>query len=502
MTLQEAITQVTALAPKTAGQLIKTTDWNTLVEAVLIIGTTAGDNLARLDQVEVDALALRTELDAAVVGLDSVEQDLAALRGQIAPLLEQYMVRTSCERVRYAMGEVCVITAEVTSLTGAPITGDRPWVDFVTSWGRLRNVAGFTSRAGVGDNSLSVQVNDQGLARVQLRADHTEGFTETEEQQVENSLQTQVQLNNASIAQTILSATSPTEFTARAAFSALNVEYERSDSNAIRSYVDTYFVRMPEYQIRPVRPNPIASWRDYRATVMVMAKPDSDPTTADYSRGASSIQITFRDWINFWIHDYVLDTGPAVVDIVPAIRPLLTLPAADATLQFRDLMFNRLADKGVIGRMKTFDAFKQAIQETDSGVDPAVNQFKNQLYNAVAVQGANDVNQWVYSVNAGAAAEIPTAMAFFGMQQQSAALGENVENLAGQVQESRGISQSIAVLEGRMQAAESVGVNIDQRLNLITDSVRSINVFDETSIQSGVNKITADIQLIRNVLGN
>ena len=63
------------------------------------------------------------------------------------------------------------------------------------------------------------------------------------------------------------------------------------------------------------------------------------------------------------------------------------------------------------------------------------------------------------------------------------------------------VRQSIAVLEGRMQAAESVGVNIDQRLNLINDSVKGINVFDDSSIQFGVNKITADIELIRNQLG-
>ena len=52
-----------------------------------------------------------------------------------------------------------------------------------------------------------------------------------------------------------------------------------------------------------------------------------------------------------------------------------------------------------------------------------------------------------------------------------------------------------------MQAAESVGSNIDQRLNLINDSVKSISVFDETSIESNVNQITANIQLIRSQLG-
>jgi len=501
MTLAEAITQLNGLAPKSAGQLIKHSDWNALVEAVLAIGTTADDNRTRLDQVEAHAATLREDLDAATARLDSAEEALESLSGQVAPLLDQYLVRTRCDRVRYAIGEVCVITAEVTDLNGETLE-DRPWVDFVSSWGRLRSAPGFTSRAGVGDNSLSVRVNSEGIAQVQLRADHTEGMTETEEQEVEASLQTRVEVSDTSIAETILNASSPTEFTARAAFSALNLEYERPDTSAMRSYVDTYFIRIPDYQVRPIRPNPFANWRDYRATVMAMAKPDGDPTTADYSRGASSIQITFRDWINFWINDYVLDVEPAVADIMPDLEPIFTLPLAEATVQFQDVMFDQLAEKGVIGRMKSFDILKEALQQTTTPTDPNAGLLKDQLYSAVTVQGANDVNQWVYGTSAKAAADIPTATAFFTLQKQSAGLGQEIAGLSGQVEETREVSQSIAVLEGRMQAAESVGVNIDQRLNLINDSVKAINVFDDSSIQFGVNKITADIQLIRNQLGN
>lgn len=498
MTLAEAIAQLDVLAPRSAGQLIKNTDWNSLVAALQAIGGAAESNQTRLDTVEAAADSLRTDLDSAVTRIDSVENELAALREQVAPLLEQYLVRTRCERVRYAIGEVCVITAEVTSLTGEPVEG-RPWVDFVSSWGRLRSAPGFTSRAGVGDNSLSVRVNNEGIARVQLRADHTEGLTDTEEQEVEASLQTQVEVSQASIAQTLLNAASPTEFTARAAFTALNLEYERNDSSAMRSYVDTYFVRIPEYQVRPIRPNVFTNWRDYRATVMAMAKPDGDPTTADYSRGASSIQITFRDWINFWINDYVLNVEPEVTTVLPDLTPIFTLPWAEATVQFRDLMLDQVAEKGVVGRVKSFDVLKEAIARTTT---PAAGQLKEQFHNAVAVQGSSDINQWVYGMNTRSASDIPAAKAFFTMQQQSAGLGEEIAGLSGQVAETAGISNSIAVLEGRMQAAESVGVNIDQRLNLINDSVKAINVFDDSSIQFGVNKITADLQLIRNQLGD
>ncbi len=501
MSLEDVITTLKTLADKEAGQLIRHTDWNALIESLVTMGGTVEDNIGRLDQVEGDLATLQTDLGDAVARLDQAEQDLQTLSNQVAPLLDQYLVRTSCERVRYAMGEVCEITAEVTTLTGEPVSG-RPWVDFVTSWGRLRSVSGFSSRAGVGDNSLSVRVNSDGIARVQLRADHTEGFTETEEQEVQNSLQTVVEASSLSIANTILNASSPTEFTARSAFTALSLEYERNDSNAMRSYVDTYFVRMPEYQVRPIRPNPFTNWRDYRATVMAMAKPDGDPTSADYSRGGSSIQITFRDWINYWINDYALDINPYVQAILPELEPIFARPVAEATFEFEGLMEQKLLDKGVIGRMKTFDILKEAVIQVGDPTDPAKTRFQEQVSKAVAVQGANDVNQWIYSVNGNAAQGTPNAQALLSVQKQSADIGSEVADLSGKVQESENIGQSIAVLEGRMQAAEGVGVNIDQRLNLINDSVKAINVLDETSIQSGVNKITADIQLIRNQLGS
>ena len=500
MTLQEAIDQMNLLAPKASGQLIKHADWNALIEAVLTIGMTTSNHDTRLDQVETDTQTLREELDAAVQRIDDVEEDFNGLREQVAPLLDQYLVRTRCDRTQYAMGEVCVITAEVTTLTGEPIS-ERPWIDFVASWGRLRQVSGFTSRGGVGDNSLSVRVNSEGIAQVQLRADHTEGFTETEETEVQSSLQTLVEVSNASIAQTILNANSPTEFTAQAAFRALSVEYERNDSNTMRSYLDTYYVRKPEYQIRPLRPNLFSNWRDYRATVMVMAKPDGDPTTADYSRGASSIQITFRDWINYWLNDYVLDINPGVATILPDLTPIFTRPLAEASIDFSDYMATNLVNKGVIGRMKTFDIFKEAVGRVSTDNNTMATQFKEQVINAVAVQGSNDVSQWVYSVNASAAQATPAATALLSVQKQTADIDNNINSLSGRVQETENISNSISVLEGRMQAAEGVGVNIDQRLNLINDSVRSISVLDETSIQSGVNRISADIELIRTQIG-
>lgn len=492
MTLQEAIAELSGINNKGPGKLIKADDWNLLVDAVSLIGGELALSLERLEDVQSRTESLEATVEDQQERLERLEP--------LEPLLENYIVRTRCERVNYALGEVCVITATVERIDGEAFD-ELPWVDFISSWGRLRAASGFTSRAGVGDNSLSVQVNAQGIAQVQLRSDHTEGFSETEETEIEFGLQNLVDVSNLSIAQTILQAPTPTDSRAQAAYRSINFEYERTDTNAMQAYLDTYFVRMPEYQIKPLRPNIFTTWRDYRATVMAMAKPDGDPTTADYSRGASSIQITFRDWVSPWINDYILDLDFGIAETAPALGPIFALEPELAIPQTELFIAEGLLGKGVIGRQKQFEIYKSAFGVAGSNVtDPAMNLFKDQTIHALAMQEANDVNQWVYSANSQAAAATPAATAFFGAQKQSAAVETNVVNLSTQVQQTEDFRLTMAGFEGRMQAAESVGINIDQRLNSINDSVKAINVIDETSIQFGVNNITSNIELITEML--
>lgn len=502
MTLAEAISTLTELEPKAAGHLIKPNDWNRLVQSVQAVADELSGGLERLAQVEADAAQLRSDVNSNTARLDNTEADLASLQSSVAPLLDQYLVTTRCDRVRYAIGEVCVITAEVTQLDGSPLT-DRPWIDFVASWGRLRAVSSFSSRAGVGDNSLSVRVNNEGIAQVQLRSNHSEGFTEEEENDVELGLQAVIPANGLSIAQTFLAANTPAEESSRIAFRAVSEHYERTDSIAMRSYFDTFYVRTPEYQARPIRPNIFGRWRDYRATVMAMAKPDSDPTTADYSRGASSIQITFRDWLSNWINDYVLDIDPGVSRILPDLRPIFERPIRQAVPDTEDFINDSLAGLGVIGRAKQYGVLKGVIgQLGNATTDPAVNRFRDQTFQALAAQEATDVSQLIYAPNEAAAASTPAASAFFATQRQASQVEDDVAQLSSQVEDTRQFGDSLAVLEGRMQASESIGINIDQRLNLINDSVRAINVLDESSIQSGVNRIAADTALIRTLFNN
>jgi len=117
------------------------------------------------------------------------------------------------------------------------------------------------------------------------------------------------------------------------------------------------------------------------------------------------------------------------------------------------------------------------------------------------MQSTNDVAQMIYSVNSTQATEFPVLQAMIGVQSQSAEIGSNVQVLSQQVASQQNVAQSVAALEGRMQSAENVGSTIGSHLTLISENVRAINAFDQTSIQSGVNKINAEIALIRDRIG-
>ena len=152
MSLENAIRDIAALAPKSSGHLIRHTDWNALINALGEFGKTVRAHDDELEDVResIDDLGVQLgEVAAKVLALGSRMDDLEA---SIDPLLQSYVVKMSCERVNFAMGELCVLTAEVTDLRGRPITGPRPWVDFIAAWGRLRAQAGFNSRAGAAGN--------------------------------------------------------------------------------------------------------------------------------------------------------------------------------------------------------------------------------------------------------------------------------------------------------------------------------------------------------------
>jgi hypothetical protein len=489
MTLATAITDIAALQPKAAGHLIRPDDWNTLINALGEYGAALSAHDADVTDLRTRVSTLETSLAAIGVEVTAIDSRLDALEEQVQPLLGQYLVTLSCDRQNYSMGELCELTARVTSLTGQPLAAPFPWVDFVAAWGRLRAKAGFVTRAGAADNSLSVQVNAQGVAQVVVRTEHSEGFSEDEELQIGAVLNMQVPAQTFTVAQAFMQAPTPTDTRAKAAFQVMHAQYQNADSIALRSFADTYHVRTPEWSIEPIKPSFTARWRDYRATVLAFAKPDADPTTADGARGSASIQVNFRDWLGPWGLDFVIPTPDVVGPHVDKLGPLL---AQDKPLLgFKDYFEKEYGKTGLFGKKRLINAVQDAVDRVNPGSDPDV---KNQVLIALNAQGASEIY--------GGSGNTPLALdAQVGQSQRTGAVAVQVGDVATQVTQTKGLVESVNVLEGRMQAAERVGQNIQSGLTRIDDNVRAINPLSEDSLRGNMERIGAEIASIRARVG-
>ncbi len=387
---------VDRLGNKAAGQLIKSEDWNELVTAVEDLSATVDQRFAAVGE-QLQELSDRVdgrlqELDNKV---DALAEDFGNFRGAVEPLLgEYYRLTMETTRSSYAIGELAEITARVTDLRGNPLDlsdqAERPWIDFVVaSWGQLKPVAGFESLGGAGDRTISVRTDAQGVARVYLRSDHAEGFTDEDEAEVAVSLETTLPTTNTSIAKTILSATTPMEAKERGAFRVLTAEYDRTDAPRVSKYADAYFSKNVPLIVGRIPPIFTHRWRDYRSTVMAFARRDSDPVTPDQSRGVSSIQLTFRDWIGPWIiTDYFVETGPLVERfrdrLTPKITNSLDQSVRDIKVEVNEFVFN----KGLIGRQRNFRVMSEAFDTVSPPQAPTfdLNRVIKPIQEAIGVQ--------------------------------------------------------------------------------------------------------------------
>jgi archaellum component FlaC len=412
---------VDKLGNKAEGLLIKSSDWNVLVQAVED-NDTAIDALSasvderfktvdtqitnldtKVDTVRTDLKQLVSDLSDSVdaklanlhIKIDTVTETLAALAARINPIITSYCRLTlNTGRLNYAIGQLAEIIARVTDLEGHPIDvgGGRPWIDFVTSWGQLKPADGFQSRGGVGDRTLSVQVNTQGEARVFLRSDFAEGFSDDEEDEVSAALTTVVSGINISVANTILDAQTPVEAKNKGAFRTMSLEYDRSDAVTVRKFMDAHYLRNPYLVTGKLTPTFTHRWRDYRATVLAFVKKDSDPRTPDESRGVSSIQITFRDWIGPWLAlDYLGETTSLVEDAKNKLNPKITGDYLQSVGLFKQEVDDRIRNKGVMGKFREFKVLRDALDRVTgpSGQPPAfLNKLTRTMKDAIDIQHA------------------------------------------------------------------------------------------------------------------
>jgi hypothetical protein len=387
---------VDSLGNKAAGQLIKSEDWNALVDAVDELSARVD---RRFDEVgeQLQTLGDRVEV---------LSDDLGEFRGRVEPLLaEYYRLTLETTRTSFAIGELAEVTARVTDLRGNPLDlsndADRPWIDFVVaSWGQLRPVAGFESLGGAGDRTISVRTDAEGIARVQLRSDHAEGFTDEDEAEVAVSLQTRLPTTNTSIAETILSAATPIEAKGLGAFQVLTTEYDRTDALRVRNYADAYYLENTALITGGILPPFTQSWLDYRSTLMAFVRRDSDPVTPDQSRGVSSIQVTFRDWMYPWIiTDYFVETGPLVSDFRDRLGPKIVDNLDESVFNLKAEVSDFVLDKGLLGRQRNYLVIQDALDTVTTPQPLAydLNKLTGPMQDAVGVQRTLESAQGVAS---------------------------------------------------------------------------------------------------------
>ncbi|MEJ2199624.1 MAG: hypothetical protein P8X63_01210 [Desulfuromonadaceae bacterium] len=500
MSLQDAINQLAALAPKQAGHLIRHDDWNSLIAVLQTYGASLTTQDTDLATLKGQVALLETQLGTVSSQLQLLDGRVDALEQQIEPLLDNYLVTLSCNQLTYAMAEFCEITAKVTDLRGNPLSAPYPWVDFIAScdfiasWGCLRAKSGFTSRSGAGENSLSVQVNSQGIARVLLRSASSEGFTQSEEEQLSVILDMQVPQMQMSVRKAFMDAATPMDEGAQQAYRVINREYERKDAKTMRSYADSYHARHSQWHAEPAGPAYGNQWLDYRATVLALAKPDSNPQTPDGVRGSASLQVTFRDWLWSWGGYYTDDTEDLVIEVLEEMHPVFE--TEDLYVAFEEKFQKNYQERGLLGRLKYMEAMREVLDRVDPGDDPRIQTAREEIERALDAQGATELYGMGRSTQ-----EALVMKAHIGHGKQVGVVRNSVDNIALQVEETQGVQAAVQVLEGRMQASERLGQNIHSGLTLINDNVRAINPLDESSIKANVQKISVDIASLKAQMG-
>jgi hypothetical protein len=445
---------VSNLGNKAPGQLIKSADWNSLVHAVQLIGQSLNARVTSLETtVNENFAAVNNQIQEADNQIAGLTAELSALQTKFNAVLGQYYrVTMETSKATFALGELAQVTARVTDLMGNPLDltnpADRPFIDFVASYGRLKAVSGFDSLGGVDDRTLSVRTDAAGVARAVLRAEHVEGFTDEDENEIAATLTTRLP-NNATVAEVIARANTPMEANIATAFSAMTAEYDRPDGLSLRSYVDSYYINNKSRITGRITPNLSdhvrTRWRDYRSTVMAFAKRDNDPLTPDQARGVSSIQITFRDWISPWIIlDYTDDalTRPLVDDFRAVVKPHITKEFDESVSLLKDEVVRAVADKGLVGKIRTYQVMSRAFNSL--AIDdppPFLNNVTRSLQNAVNIQSTLAPTQFGSIGLAGqeVAFEVFTDAAIransntAGLSQQLGGLQLNLDDLTGKL---------------------------------------------------------------------
>lgn len=502
---------------KESGHLIKADDWNNLLIAIDALEKQVGD---RFDQVEtkfgerfrqidgrIDAVDGRVaELDQAVTKLGD---GLSKLEKSVTPLIGEFLrLRLSTPRLRFAIGQLAEIEARVTGLDGKrPDLSDpakRPFVDFVTNWGQLKPVRGFESRGGVGDKTISVKVNAEGVAKVQVRAEHTEELPEEVEEGMNTALGTRVSATKT-VSTHLLEAATPMEASEGKAFKLMAKEYEREDALAVRNYVDAYFLRNAPIIQAPFFRRSFQGWRDYRSTVLAVVKDDSDPRTPDQGRGVASIQITFRDWIGPFIMIDYLKQREQLVDRIKRQFSSDLGPSLELSMRnFQKRVIEVNKGQGLVARHRGYRAIADALDELETDAERPVffGTLKSSVKDAVSLQLALERPQMAATGAAGEVAVEALTNSVLRSDVDRARLEMELSRIDKASQERaekvEQVAKDFESLDDNVKELDRRAKNIDQRtqgfaveVNSVKNSLGNLKSLNVGEVAEGIGHIKA-----------
>jgi hypothetical protein len=384
---------VERLGGKEKGFLIKAKEWNELVEALQQLKTELADHITHTEA-EINRVIEHTDAKVGLVEdlVTTLQGEVDALSNKVEPLLGQYYLLTlQTSRERNAIGQVAEITAKVTDLWGEPLDltgGSRPWIDFVATWGQLRPAPAYASGARAGDRSLSVQTDREGIARVHLTADHAAGFSDEEEEQVAAELEKKAPEAEKKLVEVIMEAVTPSEAALESVYASITSLYQLSNPGLMARYVDKYYWKKPDVFTDKIGPSHVSRWHDYHATVVAFVKADDDPRKQGHCLGASSMLITFRDWISPWAGKEFIQVSDALIQKYLTIFTALVRPTYAATFKAMKEAIHELVEKeGHLGKMRVYRGIYEALSLlTLPDPPPFLPKLIENLQNIIAFQ--------------------------------------------------------------------------------------------------------------------
>lgn len=482
MTLTEAAALAASLGGKAPGHLIKSDDWNALVSVLVDYGNALVGLPGRVDALEAELAALATRVD----DLEGLAERVTTLEEQTAPLRQNYLLKVSTTAENFLVGQVAEIVFKATALDGSPLAGPMPWLDVVATWGRLRAAPGFVVRDNAEENALSIQFNNAGEARVQLRSQFTKGFSASEEASFANALNLQAGGSGKTVMKVLSESASPQDPETRMAFQAMHATYDTNKT--IKGYADKYFGQYSGGAYRwPGGIVQLGDWEYYRATVMAFAKPDAAATSPDPTRGVATVQVNFREWISHWSDDYIHTLEPVLPDWSSFLNLNLTRP--DLVPIWVNELDKRAKAEGTLGHFRNLNAMEKVAGGINPGGDTVMQAGKAMVLGAVQMQKAT-----------GAADTL--AAAGFGQQAQvTQQVSQQAKAAQATATDAASAKQAIGVLETRIKAAEQTGKEITASLRNIGDGVNKINVAEVADLGGRLNKINLDIANLANRIG-